>query len=186
MTFSNITANSVLVDWSPAAGATLYNIKRRAVGTTAWTNANTTADQFQLAGLAAGTVYQVQIRTKCGTAWFPFSPIYTFQTAALRPGENSERADFQEIENFSNENLKIYPNPANGSFFLKFFNEKTEGEEARLEIFNTAGQLIFNDLWQMDAGENQFQIEIGDWQPGVFSVRVLVGEKLEIKQFVVF
>ncbi|MFK7971624.1 MAG: fibronectin type III domain-containing protein [Bacteroidia bacterium] len=67
LSISGITTNSAALNWVAAPGATNYDVRYRAVGSSTWTNANNvTGTSYTATGLTASTTYEWEIRTSCG------------------------------------------------------------------------------------------------------------------------
>lgn len=140
-----------------------------------------------VSGLTAGASYQFKIRVKCGTVW-KVSPIFTTTLPTVLQNSAVGRQQIFAIEQqdelkFETE-INVFPNPAKDLATIQFLSENADN--ARIEIFDASGKLTFSDLWPISSGESVFQIPVADWPKGVFVMKVLVGEKVETRQLVVF
>jgi hypothetical protein len=79
---SNITVSSGSVSWMSYTGAT-YKVRYRKVGSTVWTEADTTVPSINLSSLIDGTTYEVQVALVCGTTVGTYSASVNFSTPAL-------------------------------------------------------------------------------------------------------
>ncbi|MCD9617150.1 reprolysin-like metallopeptidase [Chryseobacterium gleum] len=79
---SNITVSSASVSWMSYTGAT-YKVRYRKVGTTVWTEADTTVPSINLSNLIDGTTYEVQVALVCGTVVGTYSASVNFSTPAM-------------------------------------------------------------------------------------------------------
>jgi hypothetical protein len=86
LTLSAITSTGMTVFWlAPTSGgaASAYIVQFRVSGTSAWTSSSAiTGASFQIAGLQAGTAYDVAIQAINGSGGGPLSPIVTGSTSA--------------------------------------------------------------------------------------------------------
>lgn len=83
---SAITTSSATLGWSAAGGASSYNVRRRAVGTSAWTTSSTSATSTSVSGLTAATQYEFQVQSVCGSTSGAYSASATFTTASNPTG----------------------------------------------------------------------------------------------------
>jgi hypothetical protein len=78
--------------------------------------------------------------------------------------------------------LNIYPNPAYGSTTLLFSLSKTE--TVKLAVYNLMGEMILeNNPGRLPAGEHTITINSDELQPGIYFIRLVVGEKVVTKKF---
>lgn len=82
VTTSNITYNSVVVNWTPVSNAT-YIIRYRVVGATAWQQTTSTVPTVTLSGLTDATNYEVQVTAVCSGTPGAYSASTTFSTPAV-------------------------------------------------------------------------------------------------------
>jgi hypothetical protein len=83
LTTGSISASSATVSWGAVTGATNYDVQYKLSTSTAWTDAGTTtATSLTINGLAAGTLYNWQVKTDCSS----FSSQSSFTTTATGGG----------------------------------------------------------------------------------------------------
>ena len=71
--------------------------------------------------------------------------------------------------NLQNSNLKIYPNPSNGSFTIEFGPELTE--DLRLNILNALGENIYTGI--LPKGNKSLQLLLnGSVQSGIYTIKL--------------
>jgi hypothetical protein len=86
VTFTNITATSAVVNWSPLVASATYQMQWRKVGDIAWSSTinlpNPPTSTYLLSGLTAYTQYEVQVRSTCvgSTTPNPWSSLSRFTT----------------------------------------------------------------------------------------------------------
>lgn len=102
-------------------------------------------------------------------------------TSIVEPGTAVERPD-------SDMRLSLFPNP-NTTGYLKVVveNIKNAGSKARIAIVRPDGRPAFNEMVEIkeDATQLVHGIDISQFDPGVYTVRVEVGEKLLRQRLVV-
>ena len=82
---TDATSSTVTLDWPDNGDATSYFVQIRPAGTTNWTIAGeVTTSGAAVSELTACTEYQYQVRTICGGAESPFSPMQTFMTTGCQ------------------------------------------------------------------------------------------------------
>lgn len=69
-----------------------------------------------------------------------------------------------------NLNLRINPNPAQGSFYVNY--ELPTGKDATLTIYNPMGQKIFSQ--RVYSVNKSLQVHCDEWKPGVYFVKVVM------------
>jgi hypothetical protein len=86
VTFTNITATSAVVNWSPLAASATYQLQWRKVGDPSWSATinlpNPPSTTYLLSGLTPYTQYEVQVRNMCvnSTTPNPWSSLARFTT----------------------------------------------------------------------------------------------------------
>ncbi len=70
LSVSNLSPTTTTLNWQSIAGATSYRIQYKLSTATTWTTASisTTITSIALSGLSAGTLYQWQVASNCGTS----------------------------------------------------------------------------------------------------------------------
>jgi hypothetical protein len=80
---SNISTSSALVSWTTATGASNYTVRYRIQNGTWSSEITTTTNSYQLAGLQAGTSYEIQAKTNCSASSSSgYTTSYVFTTVA--------------------------------------------------------------------------------------------------------
>src|SRR5262249_51612249 len=70
--------------------------------------------------------------------------------------------------------LAVYPNPSTGNFNLVFNSEKSE--QATVEVFNSMGELMMNEIVVMKQGQNNLSFEM-NLSRGIYFITVNSEEK---------
>lgn len=150
---SNNSSTSVTVSWATPCYTIGYRLIYRQVGTNTWTSYFVFSTSKILNGLLPNTTYEYKIRNRCGDApnvglW---TPNVSFTTPAMR-FEN-------ELANQSQNNLTLYPNPANSDVHISgSFNEKAKS--ADLRIMNELGAVVYAQKINLEFGTFDLPVEL--------------------------
>ncbi len=94
LTYSDLTANSVVLDWTIGYDETAWHIQYKANGADDWTLIEYVADKPYTMTVDDATTYQVQIRNACGSDW---SNTITFTTPCLPNSTFPFEEDFNDL-----------------------------------------------------------------------------------------
>jgi len=88
-------------------------------------------------------------------------------------------------KNLSNNvnSFEIYPNPSNSNARI-VIDLKEEGN-VNVNIFNTIGQLVKTTNPKGQPGENKMNVDLNDLSPGIYMVKVNVGNATSTKKLIV-
>jgi Zn-dependent metalloprotease len=84
-------------------------------------------------------------------------------------------------QNFSNNTLKIAPNPNNGIFSLSLNHLTNEKEE--IKIFNSVGQIVWSNTNIM--AQTKYEIDLSEFSAGLYLVVVSSDNKRETKKIII-
>ena len=76
------------------------------------------------------------------------------------------------------ENIWVYPNPNNGIFQVRYYNNF--GEPAKVIVLNAAGQLIFSKDYVIGEPYSRMDVNIANQPAGIYIVKVLSGNGKEL------
>jgi hypothetical protein len=76
----------------------------------------------------------------------------------------------------------IFPNPNDGTFKIKFIS-KPQFEEFNLTIVNEFGALVLS--CRKKISENQADVDIKGFTPGIYMIRIVTGKETLIKKFMI-
>jgi hypothetical protein len=78
----------------------------------------------------------------------------------------------------------LFPNPADNEANLRFvLNERSD---FWLEVYDASGRLILSgERRTLEPAEHHIPLSVGDWEPGIYLVRVGIGSGYEVRQLVV-
>ncbi|AZA80865.1 hypothetical protein C1637_11355 [Chryseobacterium lactis] len=80
LTFSTITHNSVIINWTGSTNNLTYVLQYRVQGTATWTSVPVANVPYTLNNLLPATTYEVQVAANCGISNGTFTPISVFTT----------------------------------------------------------------------------------------------------------
>jgi hypothetical protein len=78
---SNITTSGATLTWAAVSAAT-YDVQYRAIGAATWTTVAASSNSVNISGLAEGTQYEAQVRSKCTSTTSAYSASLNFTTSA--------------------------------------------------------------------------------------------------------
>jgi len=102
------------------------------------------------------------------------------ENAAALPCPETERPELPVAENLNPSllaNVKCFPNPTNGSFYLRL-----EEDFSRLAIRNLNGQLI-QEAEKPGKGDHEF--DAANWAPGIYLLELAQGREVAVEKLVV-
>ncbi|MBR4646756.1 MAG: fibronectin type III domain-containing protein [Bacteroidales bacterium] len=166
LTASNITKESFDVTWNNNANVSNWNIRYRQQNGQ-WTSATSSTNQYSVTGLAAETIYEVQVQANCGdNNLSDWSDPLTVTT--LVDGINSYLLN----------GIALYPNPANDVVNVQCTMNNVQC--LGIEVFDVFGKLINT----VNVTENTTRINVSGLANGVYFVRVTTNEGAVTKSFV--
>jgi len=80
-------------------------------------------------------------------------------------------------------NSPIFPNPAKDKITVAL--ENTHGQEARIDVMNSMGQLVKSESLGSDKGSINTNIDISSLQSGIYFVKTIMGDKISTKKLVI-
>lgn len=135
-----ITSSQARLNWTPASSVAKYKIRwRQQGGSWSYVTKDKNWDKHWLAGLAASTTYEWQVKTICpgapaGTGW---SSVQTFSTPTMKMADNP--GELLTADNASI-GLHIAPNPSTGTFVLRL---PAQGEACTIQIIDPLGKVVY-------------------------------------------
>ncbi|MCK9422000.1 MAG: T9SS type A sorting domain-containing protein [Bacteroidales bacterium] len=76
--------------------------------------------------------------------------------------------------------FRVYPNPTNDKFYLEL-DPTYRDAQAHVQIFGMVGGLIQKEEL---TGSDRYEFSLGGKSPGIYFIRVLVGDRLETKKII--
>ena len=98
--------------------------------------------------------------------------VYGFSVRCIKDNNNSTSTLYLNTGSF-----KVYPNPAHDKLFINI--NKSIGPE-RIEAFNMQGQMVFSTIL---SGTTTHVIDVKNWPPGIYVVRLVAGDQLFSEKF---
>ena len=115
---------------------------------------------------------------------------YHFRVNAVNTGgtaNGSDKTFITSVNSIEDEiskkfNVAINPNPSTGSFFLTF--EIPDKQNIRVEVINTAGEIIYKDQQNNYNGKYAKIIELKDCSEGAYLIRLCIGNAIVVKKLI--
>ena len=151
--------SDVVVKYATTGSEFAYSYEWSVSPTEAGTIAGTTDTAFfQPANGYTGTAYiKVRAINNCDVSdWSDSLEVNIVEGATALPQNNLE--------------LGITPNPNNGKFILSLYSEKEDN--LNIEIYNTAGKLIYKDLGHYVFANNSWKIDLGKQPVGIYIMHI--------------
>ena len=175
---TNITATTATLNWAAVACASGYKVQYRIKGTTKWTTVNIAGNTptIGITGLAANTIYQWRVATKCknnGTSSFSaFSSVKEFTTAAaLAITSTIAETDLQTKAS----GITVYPNPATNTTIVQFNSSKAS--DYKVELTDVTGKVLQTITGKLSPGVNKVEIDVSKYAAGLYMVNVIENER---------
>lgn len=174
---SNVTANSVTLNWTPnLSGAVCYIVAVGpiSVNPNLWSQVLVPqpGNTVTVNNLTPGVEYGARIRTNCSLCSAvsgvrtPFSnPLVNFTTAQLR--ENGVAS----VNNASD--IKVYPNPNKGVFSVSF--DASEVGTANVQVTDVTGRTVYAKDMNVTVGSNEASLDLTGQAAGVYMLRFTNG-----------
>ena len=126
----------------------------------AWNNIAGNSNSKTKYGLTNGNNYSWRIRAACGTNGTSWATSFTsLQYFAL----GSQRLARQI------NNLEVFPNPSNGTFYIEF---NGENEKADIEILNLLGKVILEKELISKNGKFKNSFDISNQPNGIYLLKI--------------
>jgi len=78
--------------------------------------------------------------------------------------------------NYTFDNLSIFPNPSDGNYTLQFINNKSGTVE--VNVFNILGKEVYSEKLETTAGINHANIDLSGLSDGIYFLRAKIDENL--------
>ena len=144
---------SVALSWTGSADSYSYRIFRNNVPI------GLTTDTSFYDNVARGFEYCYKVESLCEYGMFVYS-----DEECIFIEEASDEEEGNAIEEWTADNLTVYPNPTYGQFFI-------EGQHiATVMIYNASGQIVV----ELDNNEtDRIEINCDGWNPGLYNIRII-------------
>lgn len=98
---------------------------------------------------------------------------------STRSNRGTVAAPFNSItEDYTIQQLFVYPNPSNGIFNLNM--SSVQNEEASLYVYDLSGRLVMSRRLNIHSGNNNYQLNLSEFGNGIYQI-VLSGEKTQYR-----
>ncbi|MBO7651367.1 MAG: carboxypeptidase-like regulatory domain-containing protein, partial [Bacteroidales bacterium] len=157
---------TVALEWTESNGAVNYRVFRNDTFIGA-TNGNTYIDN-----VTESDEYCYRVESICEYGMFASSDevcisVDTTEDDGSGSGEGSGEGEGDAIDEWTADNLTLYPNPTYGQFFI-------EGQRiAVVQIFNASGMLV-TEIENTE--DERITINCEGWNPGLYNIRIISTE----------
>ncbi len=172
---TNITNTTSKLNWNTANGATYYTVRYKKTSTSTWIFGTSTLTNKAISGLTAGTQYEFQVSSNCGsslTSAFSASTIWTTPTTLPPTVGRKEISTEEEI----NSDVNIYPNPTSNVLNIDLTVE--EAQITTIKVLDMSGRLIKQVQTKTEKGMNPMTISLGELSSGIYALQIFEDAKL--------
>lgn len=159
LTISEVGSDFVNLTWSAVDGAYRYQIRYLENGRVIEDARYTSDNTLRIGSLNPATNYVFAVRALC--------PDYDFSMPITTSVSTSGRL---MGHGFSDETLRVYPNPTDGRLLVSFTAEQA-GTTA-LSLRNLQGQEVFSQMVETAVGSNQYQLDLDSQPQGLYFLQL--------------
>ena len=163
LTASNMTTNSVVLDWTENGTSTSWTVNYQESGVAQWSTATANEHPYTLTGLQPATTYQAYVVANCDDGPSGVSNMVTFTT------EGTGITDYELA-------TSLYPNPNNGQFTIN--NEQFTIKN--VDVYDVYGKL----LKTVEVNANSVMVDANELSAGMYFVRISTEKGVVTKSFV--
>ena len=163
LTATNVTSNSVVLDWTENGTATSWTVNYKEVNAANWSTTTASSKPYTLIGLQPETAYSAYVVANCTSGQSGATNTVTFTT------ESTGIADYELA-------TTLYPNPNNGQFTIH--NEQFTINN--VNVYDVYGKL----LKTVEVNSNTAVIDAQELSAGMYFVRISTEKGVVTKSFV--
>lgn len=90
----------------------------------------------------------------------------------------------ENIKSIEDNDIQLYPNPGQTRIMIDYFLENSS--EVEMGVFDLMGKAIVSkSLGIIDPGKKRFELDVANWENGKYTLKLLAGNKVLSKVFVV-
>ncbi|KAF0132184.1 MAG: hypothetical protein FD155_708 [Bacteroidetes bacterium] len=178
---ANITSTTADVSWEGLSGYTWVRYFPTGTQQYKYVFANLT-NAASLTFMTPQTEYTWEINTICDGYWTGYISPLTFTTLANSRGLSVETYRLKTIETLpDNENVSLtevsaFPNPINNQTVITF--NTTSTENYTIGLYNLMGSLVYEVVNQANEGLNTLEINMSDYNSGVYFAVIQQGSQI--------
>jgi len=176
---TSITISEGMLGWDVMSSATAYDVRFKLQGSSwgSWQYTyGVSPNQLLMSSLSSGTSYHWNVRAVCGSS----SNVSAFTSYNVFQTLSSNRITAGDTE--LSKNLNTYPNPTRGLFNISFISEKMDNFE--ITIVDAFGELVYQEEKQNFIGEYTKQVDLSDYNRGIYMVQFRTKDSFISKRIV--
>lgn len=159
-----LSEEQVQIDWVTESETNSNHLQvQRSVDGRRW-------DVIAIVTAAGNSTSPVHYSTRCGRTGDDINYYRLYQVDHNADSEHFKIASGQCENKYTRNQLKVYPNPANGEFNIELALKA--GTEAEVMINDASGRLIYSRHVSLDEGKSTIRIQELAGLPGVYFVQV--------------
>ena len=163
LTATNVTTNSVVLDWTENGTATSWTVNYKEDNAALWSTTTANEHPYTLTGLQPATAYTAYVVANCASGQSGASNMVTFTT------ETVGISDYEQM-------ISLYPNPNNGRFTIN--NEQLIMNN--VQVYDVYGKL----LKTVEVNANTAELDVRELSAGMYFVRISTEKGVVTKNFV--
>lgn len=163
----------VIIHWNAVPDASSYQLRYRRVGTSSWTNAQSTTNSKQVFLFTPSGTYEYQIRALCPSGWTAYSPLFNFSIGSARTSGSNLEEIFEST---------IYPNPTRNLLNLEIL--ASQGGLVNVAIFDLLGRQVLIARYDLRIGLQQMKLDVSLLENGYHLVKINKGELQLVESFI--
>jgi subtilisin-like proprotein convertase family protein len=179
-------SSTVTITYDPQPGADRYGLRYRVADSGGdWIRVVSLTTTIELTGLASGTIYEYNTRTRCPGGWTAWSSdLYEFETILNLNRDGGQQNDQVGKTSTTTENngirpdFLVQPNPARQFVEVKLL--QGQGEQVLLQDFS--GRILQSYEW---IDQELIRLEIADLPQGIYFLTLTGKDQLPVtKRFI--
>ena len=163
LTATNVTSNSVVLDWTENGTATSWTVNYKEANAANWSTTTASSKPYTLIGLQPETAYSAYVVANCTSGQSGATNTVTFTT------ESTGIADYELA-------TTLYPNPTAGQFTI----HNSQFTIHNVNVYDVYGKL----LKTVEVNSNTAVIDAHELSAGMYFVRISTEKGVVTKSFV--
>jgi hypothetical protein len=171
---TGVKSNAATLNWTAVSNPQEWQVRYRPnIPAGQWTVLTVAGSSrsVSLKGLSAATTYSWQVRAMCENIWQIYSAPASFTTTT----SGGKKASLEIITMAAEPELKVYPNPAKGSFMVSLQLNERVNADANIVISDLSGRNMLSEKATTTNGLLQKTMQpVNLMSEGMYFIRVMV------------